>query len=136
MKHEKFITDLKADIVSRLSDYEGQSIYACDLGMTLFEGENCNGSVFCNTWETKEFIKENFDLFGELIEYWSDDVGESLNPFYEPEKCHVILLIESARSILAGCKLVDEKWNDKITLTPAVIKKLTKQVMDFDGDLF
>ena len=136
MEHEKFITDLKADIVSRLSDYEGQSIYACDLGMTLFEGENCNGSVFCNTWKTKEFIKENFDLFGELLEYYSDNFGETLNPFLEPEKCHVILLIESARSILAGCKLVDEKWNDKITLTPAVIKKLTKQVMDFDGDLF
>ena len=136
MEHEKFITDLKADIVSRLSDYEGQSIYACDLGMTLFEGENANGSVFCNSYKTKEFIKENFDLFGELIEYWSDNFGETLNPFLEPEKCHVILLIESAQSILAGCKLVDEKWNDKITLTPAVIKKLTKQVMDFDGDLF
>ena len=136
MEHEKFITDLKADIVSRLSDYEDQSIYACDLGMTLFEGENANGSVFCNSYKTKEFIKENFDLFGELIEYWSDNFGETLNPFLEPEKCHVILLIESARSILAGCKLVDEKWNDKITLTPAVIKKLTKQVMDFDGDLF
>lgn len=136
MEHEKFITELKADIVDRLNDYKDCSIYACDLGMTLFEGENCNGSVFCNTWKTKEFIKENFDLFGELIEYWSDNIGDTLNPFSEPEKCHVILLLESARSILSGCKLVERKWNEEIELTPAIIKKLTKQVMDWEGDLF
>lgn len=136
MEHEKFITDLKADIVDKLNDYKGSSIYACDLGMTLFEGENVNGSVFCNTWKTKEFIKENFELFGKLIEHWDDMFGETLNPFSEPEKCHVVLLIESARSILAGCKLVEQKWDEKIELTPAVIKRLTKQVMDWDGDLF
>ena len=85
MEHEKFITDLKADIIGKLSDYKGSSIYASELAYTLFEGENCNGSVFCNTWKTKEFIKENFDLFGELLEYWSDNVGETLNPFLEPE---------------------------------------------------
>jgi hypothetical protein len=91
MEHEKFITDLKADIIDKLSDYKGSSIYAAELAYTLFEGENCSGSVFCNTWKTKEFIKENFDLFGELLEYWSDNVGETLNPFLEPEKCHVLV---------------------------------------------
>lgn len=136
MEHEKFITDLKEQIVDRLNDYKGSSIYGCDLAYTLFQGENANGSVFCNTWKTKEFIKENFDLFGALIEYWSDSVGESLNPLSEPEKCHVILLIESAQSILSSCKLVDAKWNEKVELTDAAIKKLKKQVMEFDGDLF
>jgi hypothetical protein len=136
MEHEKFITDLKEQIVDRLNAYKGSTIYGGDLAYTLFEGENANGSVFCNTWKTKEFIKENFDLFGELIKYWSDNVGESLNPFSEPERCHVILLMESAQSVLSACQLVEQKWNDKIELTDAMIKKLKKQVMEFDGDLF
>lgn len=134
--YEQFITDIKQEIVEKLNDYKGSSIYGCDLAYTLFEGENCNGTVLFSTYATKEFIKENFDLFGELLEYWSDNVGESLNPFSEPEKCHVILLLESAQSILSDCKLVEQKWNDKIELTDSMIKKLKKQVMEFDGDLF
>ena len=40
----------------------------CDLAYTLFEGENADGSVLYNTYKAKEFIKENFDLFGDLNE--------------------------------------------------------------------
>lgn len=139
MNTQQFTTELKQDIINRLNDYSGNSYYSCDLAYTLFEGENVKGSVLCNRYATKEFIKANFDLFGDLIEYCKDNLDMSLNPFLEPEKCHVILLLESAKSLMDKIPTIDKKWNDKIELTPKMIKKLTKEINALeisDEDLF
>lgn len=125
----KAVEELKEKIIGRLSDYAGGNHYACDLAHTLFEGESANGSVLCNTYATKEFIKENWDLFADLVEYWKDSTGETLNPFAEPEKCHVIFEKEAASAILSRCPTIEEKWNE-------MIKKLSKEINAFDGDLF
>lgn len=135
-QNNDFITDLKEMICDRLNDYAGSNVYCCDLSYTLFEGENANGSVFCSTYKTVEFIKENLDLFGELLEHWNDETGEQLNPFSEPKKCHVILLLESASHLLGECPTIERKWNDSVKLTPAFIKKLAREVNDWNGDLF
>lgn len=134
-----FTGDLKNTIISRLNDYEGNSYYMCDLAYTLFEGENIDGSVLCNTYKTKEFIKENFDLFGDLVEYVKDNMDMTLNPFSEPEKAHVFLLLESASSILSKLPTVDKYWNDQKELTPKLIKQLTTELKSLsitDEDLF
>ena len=134
-----FITDLKSQIIERLNDYKGVNTYLCDLSGLLFESENVNGSVFCNTYKTKEFIKENFDLFGDLVEYFKDNLDMTLNPFQEPEKAHVCLLLEGSQSLLSKLPTVDKYWNDQKELTPSLIKKLTKEIKDLeisDEDLF
>lgn len=123
-----FITDLKATIKDRLNDYSSNSYYACDLAYTLFESENVNGSVLCNTYQTKEFIKANFDLFGDLVEYVEQNMGMTLNPFNEPEKAHVILLLEASQSVLSKLPYIDKNWNDKIELNQRTIKTLCKQL--------
>ncbi len=134
MKTSTFTQDLKSQIIDRLNDYAGNSYYACDLAQTLFEGENVNGSVLCNTWQTKEFIKANFDLFGDLVEYVKDNLDMTLNPFQEPEKAHVWLLLEASQSILSKLPTIDKNWNDNIELTPKMIKKLTKELNALDID--
>jgi len=139
MKTSNFTTDLKNQIIDKLNDYSGGTYYACDLSSTLFEGENVNGSVLCNTYQTKEFIKENFDLFGDLVEYVKDNMDYTLNPFQEPEKAHVWLLLEASQSILSKLPTIDKKWNDEIELTDKMIKKLTKEINDLiidDDNLF
>ena len=139
MGNTNFISDLKNTIIDRLNDYSGGSYYGCDLSYALFEGENVNGSVLCNTWQTKEFIKANFDLFGDLVAHCKDNLDMVLNPFQEPEKAHVVLLLEASQSILSQCKLIDENWNNEIELTDKLIKKLTKQINDLqidENDLF
>lgn len=136
---ENFISGLKQDIKDRLSDYSGGNYYGCDLAYTLFEGENANGSVFCNAYKTKEFIKANFDLFGDLVEYCKENMGMTLNPFSEPEKALVILLLESAQSMLAKLPLIDENWNEQIELTDDAIEILCAQIEELDiteEDLF
>jgi uncharacterized protein YjbI with pentapeptide repeats len=130
------LDSIKSDIIERLNDYKGGTYYGCDLAYTLFEGENANGSVFCNTYKTVEFIKANFELFGELVEYYQDNFSETLNPFTEPEKAHVILLLEASQSILSKCDFIERNWNEKFELTKTAIEEITEQVNDFDGDLF
>jgi hypothetical protein len=130
------LDSIKEQIIDRLQDYKGGLYYGCDLAYKLFEGENANGSVFCNTYKTVEFIKENFDLFGDFVQHWDNATGETLNPFSEPEKCHVIFLLEAANSILSSCGYISENWDNRIELTEDVIETITEQVNEFDGDLF
>lgn len=139
METSTFTNDLKNQIIERLNDYAGSSHYACDLAQTLFEGENINGSVLCSTYRTKEFIKANFDLFGDLVEYVKDNMDYTLNPFQEPEKAHVWLLLEASNAIMSKLPTIDKKWNDNIELTPKMIKKLTKELNELEineDDLF
>lgn len=130
------IEQIKSDIKDRLRDYAGVKVYGCDLAYKLFEGENVNGSVFCNTYKTKEYIKNNFDLFGDFLEHYKDNFGEYLNPFAEPEKVHVCFLLEAVQCILSKCEFVKENWNDEFELTDEVISDISAQVDEFSGDLF
>lgn len=139
MKTNNFTQNLINTVIDRLNDYEGTNNYMCDLSSILFERENADGSVLYNTYQTKEFIKENFDLFGDLVEYVNDNFGYTLNPFIEPEKAHVILMLEASQSILSKLPTVDKFWNDEKELTQKLIKQLTKELRALeinDEDLF
>ena len=131
---KKFTTELKETIIDRLNDYKNTTVYGCDLAYTLFESENATGSVLCNTYLTKEFIKENFDLFGDLVEYIDDNLDMKLNPFLEPEKAHVILMLESSQSLLSQLDFINDYWDEKIKLTDKVIKEITDQLRELSTD--
>ena len=134
MKTKTFTAELIETIISRLNDYKGTANYMCDLYSILFEYENIDGSVLYNTYQTKEFIKENFDLFGALVEYVKDNMNMVLNPFSEPEKAHVWLLLEASQSILSKLPTIEKHWNDEKELTPKLIKQLTKELNALDID--
>ena len=128
MRTKTFYTDLRNTIIERLNDYKGTNIYGADLAYTLFEGENTNGSVLCNTYLTKEFIKNNFDLFADFSEYYKDNFGESLDIFAEPKKAHVILLLESSAMVLSQLETVNEFWDDSKELTEELINSIIEEL--------
>ena len=129
MKNSNSLTEeIKSYIIDKLTDYKDGLYYSCDLAYTLTEGENANGSVYCNSWKTKELIKENFDLFGDFLEYYKDNFDTILNPFLEPEKTHVCFLICAVEQMLNGCKLLTDNWDNKIELTDKNIKAITKHI--------
>ena len=128
MRTKNFITDLKKTIIERLNDYKGTNIHGADLSYILFEGENANGTVLCNTYLTKEFIKNNFDLFSDFSEYYKNNFGDNLNIFAEPEKSHVILLIESSAMVLSQLETVNEFWNDSKELTEELINSIAEEL--------
>ena len=136
---KKFTTELKETIIDRLNDYKNTTVYGCDLAYTLFESENVNGTVLFSTYLTKEFIKENFDLFGDLVEYTNNNLDMELNPFIEPEKAHVILILEASQNLLSKLDFINDYWDEKIELNSEVIEVLTQQINDLDindEDLF
>ena len=131
---KKLTTELKETIIDRLNDYKNTTVYGCDLSYTLFESENTTGSVLCNTYLTKEFIKENFDLFGQLVEYANDNMVITLNPFNEPEKAHVWLLLETSQSLLSQCETVYKFWNDKKEIDDELINSITEELNSLNVD--
>lgn len=130
------INEIKESIIDRLSDYKGTTSYGCDLAYKLFEGENANGSVYCNAFKTKEYIKANFDLFGDFLESYQSNVGETLNPFTEPEIVHVIFLLEAVSSILGQSKFIQANWDNQLELTDENIEAIIYDINTFEGDLF
>ena len=128
MKTKTFYTDLRNTIIDRLNDYKGSTVYGSELAYTLFEGENANVSVFCNVYKTKEFIKNNFDLFADFSEYYKYNLGDSLNIFAEPEKAHVILLLEAAQMVLSNLDTINEFWNESKELTEELINSIVEEL--------
>ena len=128
METNNFYTDLRNTIIERLNDYKGSDVYGYALAYTLFEGENANGSVLCNTYLTKEFIKNNFDLFADFSEHYKDNFGDNLNIFAEPERAHVILLLEAAQMVLSNLDTINEFWNDSKELTEELINAIIEEL--------
>ena len=132
METKTFYTDLRNTIIDRLNDYKGSNVYGSDLAYTLFKGENANGSVLCNTYLTKEFIKNNFDLFADFSVYYKDNFGVSLDIFAEPEKAHVILLLEAAQMVLSNLDTINEFWNDSKELTEELINAIVEELNNLE----
>ena len=122
------LNEIKGYISDKLNDYKGGKYFACDLALTLTEGENANGSVYCNTYKTIELIKDNWDLFGDFLEYYTINFGTTLNPFADPEKTHVCFLICAVENMLSGCKVISDNWNNKIELNAKNIKAINKHL--------
>ena len=77
-------------------------------------------------------------MFGDLVEY-VDNFDMKLNPFTEPEKAHVILMIEASQNLLSKLDFINDYCNEKIELNSEVIEVLTQQINDLeidDEDLF
>lgn len=125
---------IKNDVIDKLIDqlynYEGQTIYGADMSYTLFEGYNVDGSITYSTWEAKEWIKNNFENLGEIIEEIIFQLGSENIPniFDEPEKFMVVIYLEVASYLCGQCKTIDENWNEEITLNKRTIKAIEKEL--------
>ena len=118
------------DLKGKLYDYEGLSCYSCDLAYTLFEAYNYDGTITYSTNESIKWIKQNFENLGEIIEEIKLSIGvENIpNVFGEPEKFQVIIYLEVASYLMSQCQLINDKWNDKITLDKKTIEIIKKQL--------
>lgn len=128
--------DIIERIIDKLYDYEGTEIYACDLGYKLFEGENSDGTFTYSTYEAKQWIKENFDDIGEVWKelqfQFGGDFLKDYNMFDNPEKFMVLIILESASYLISKCKLIEDNWNDEITLDKKTIETLKEQIKELD----
>ena len=120
-------------IADHLENYYNQSIYGCDLGYTITEGINVDGSCTYSTYKAKEYIKFWWDEAADYFQYEKDSFGENLhNPFENPESYMVCMVIEGVNSLLSQSSFIDDNWNNEIELTEKNIKKIIQEIKDFE----
>ena len=127
---------VKEELKMRLEDYEGATMYGCDMSYELLEKYNIDGSYTYSAYESKELIKQYFDDFAEIYEEYLFQCGKenAINCFDEPEKFVVVMLLETASSLLSQCELIDTNWNEEIELTEENIKTITKQLEELEAE--
>ena len=128
LEEQEFVKEFKQDLIEKLNYYHDCTVYASELGYYLFQSESVDGSVLYCTYQTKEFIKKHFDLFGWLVEYLKDNFDMTLNPFTTPEKAHVYLCLQIADNIIRRLPYIQKKYDDEIILNKKTIKILTKEI--------
>lgn len=130
LQNNEIKEEMKEILNDKLSDYEGTTCYACDLGYKLFETENYNGSYTCNSYEAKEWIKENFEYLGEIVEKIKSQLGaESIpNVFDNPETFQLVIFLEVSSYLIGQCEFINDNWDDEIELTEDNIKIIKEQL--------
>ena len=118
-------------ITDALDSFEDQMIYGAELGYTLTEAMNVDGSCTYSRRLALDYIAEWFDEAAEYWEYEEYNFGEHrINPFGDPEGYMVGMVIAGVESILSQCATVDENWNNHIELTEEVIEKIEEEVAE------
>ena len=128
------LTDYCKDfIINNIDDYSDQSIYGCDLGYTITEGINIDGTCTYSTYEAKEYIKFWWDEAAGYFQYEKDNFGENLhNPFENPEAFMVCMVIQGVNSLLSQISFINKNWNNEIKLTDKNIKKIIREIKDLE----
>lgn len=131
---ESFNEYCKNYILENLGNYEGQSVYGSEVGYTITQSPNVDGTLTYSNHEAIEYLREWWYDAGEYWEYEKDNFGENLhNPFENPEAYMVCMVIEGVNSILSDCPIVEENWNDKFELTEDAIASIKEFVEKFSA---
>ena len=130
-----FLDYCKQHIIDEIDSFEGQEVYASDLGIILTEGINSDGTVTASRSKAIEYIQLWWDDCAEYWEYEKMSFGKNYhNPFDNPEAYMVCMVIEGVYSILSKCDLIEENWNGKIELNEENIASIKDFVEEFYAD--
>ena len=132
-----FLEMIKQEVKERLPNYEGRMYYPCDLGFTLTESENCNGSWYCSAYKAKEDLKKYFDDMGEYQSWYRMNFGEpdwfesEPDDFRHSEECfHCRMMITAVDNCFNAAFNEafgnDNTWNEKILVDEEFIKKINE----------
>lgn len=128
-KIKEYVID---QLIDKLYDYEDVESYGCDLAYTLYEGENADGSITYSTYEAKQWISKYFDDLDEIVEELNFQFGKDFmanyNPFENPERFMVVIVIEVASYLLGQCKTIEKNWNNEFKLIKSKINKIKKEL--------
>lgn len=123
-----FINYCKQYIYDHIDGYRGQKVYSCDLGYTLTDGPNHDGTLTYSTAKAMDYLAEWRWDAADYWQYEKDNFGENLhNPFDNPEAYMVCMVIEGVRAMIdrAITELgLNDQWNDEVELTADLIEKI------------
>ena len=83
------LNDLEKDVLERMIEnlptLEDREVYVEEIGFTLFEAENIDGSMTCSRAAARDWIVTYFDDIGDVVQYIQELTGEVITPFDNPE---------------------------------------------------
>ena len=134
---ETFIDYCKQYIYDHIDGYRGQRVYPCDLGYTLTDGPNCDGTLTYSRAEAIEYLKEWWDEAADYYDYERDNFGTGgHNPFDNPEAYMVCMVIEGVAALISQAfdRIEGVDWNEKVELTGDLIEQITEKVNENDTE--
>lgn len=132
---ETFIDYCKNYVLEHLSEHEGREVYLCDLGFTLTEYPNCNGTLTYSREEAKNYLREWWNEADDYFRYEKDNFGTARNPFENPEAYMVCMVIEGVRELIdAALGELNLDYNEKEVLSPDTIVAIKQCVINNDSE--
>lgn len=121
------LNDLEKDVLERmianLPTLEDREVYVEEIGFTLFEAENIDGSMTCSRAAARDWIVTYFDDIGEVVQYIQELTGEVITPFDNPEAFMVQVCMWVADALTQD--LEEEFSEPKILFDEDLISSLT-----------
>ena len=132
---KRYLNDLEKDVLERmidhLDDLEGRDGYVSELAFTLFEGENIDGSMTYSTYKAEQWIAEHFHDLGDVVEDMAADWDITPNPFSNPEKFMVQVVLYMAEELVYESDYLrrgrDEEEIDAITYDVETITLIRRE---------
>ena len=129
------LNDLEKDVLSRMIDnldtMEDRDGYVSDMAFTLFEGENIDGSMTYSTYKAEQWIAEHFHDLGDVVEDMAADWDITPNPFSNPEKFMVQVVLYLAEQLVYTSDYLlrgrDEEEIDAITYDADTIALIRRE---------
>lgn len=115
-------------LIEELENYKDTEHYGCDLAYDLLEGYNMDRTITYSTYIAKEWVKNNFDDLGEIVEEIQANGLEVPNVFNSPELFMVVIYLEVANYLIGQCEFINKNWNDSFILNDKNICTITKQL--------
>ena len=131
---EEFIPYCKQYIYDHIDDYRGQKMYMSDLGYTLTEGPNANGTLTYSQQLAIEYLREWWYDASTFFEYLKDNLGMSMNPFANPEAYMVAMVVEGVRSLIDRALGYIEFDQEMEVLDGELIEHIVKKVSEDDSE--
>ena len=116
--------DAKVDIIDRLEEREGDSVYLCDLGYELTERENNDGG-WCNDQDTaRRYIFENWQFVDKVHENTEEYIRPQSSPFSNPNDFLCVTMINAYRDIFNTAVSDFDEWNDEVEIDEKFISRV------------
>ena len=138
---ETFWDLMKTELFAALDSYENQEVPVGFLDTILCSHDKVEGRFIMNEKDSKDFIIANWELSGEIFEYYknrslSDTLMGKYNPFKDP--CGFTYAMEeyAFTKLLKDIPFMKVYSHAKVKLTREKIDIIKKQVEELNRDKF
>ena len=130
---EEFVEYCKQYIYDHIDGYRGQRIYLCDLGWTITEGPNYDGTLTYSRALALDYLREWVYDASDYFDYAKANLGEAQNPFENPEAYMVCMVIEGVKSLInEAVDSLEMDYNEQVELTGELIEQICEKVNEDD----